>query len=60
MPKYRILRQIPEVFVVEAETYEAAIEQIADGMITESESMSDTYELLDETNEEEVQGDDKD
>lgn len=45
---FRILRQIPEVFTVEAETYEQAVEKIADGEVQESESMSDTYELLEE------------
>ena len=46
MRTFRILRNIPEVFEVEADSYEQAIEKIHDGYVEESESSSDTYELV--------------
>lgn len=43
---FRILRNIPEVFEVEAETYSEALMKIINGEIQESESLSDTHELI--------------
>lgn len=44
--RYRVLRNIPEVFEVEATSYDEAVEKIVDGQIEESESLNDRYELL--------------
>lgn len=47
MPRtFRILRNIPEIFEVEAESYESAVVKLHDGEVEESESLSDTYELI--------------
>ncbi len=43
---FRILRNIPEVFEVEAETYSEALMKIVNGEVEESESLSDNYELV--------------
>jgi hypothetical protein len=43
---FRILRNIPEVFEVESDTYDNAVAKIANGEVQESESESDTYELV--------------
>lgn len=46
--RYKILRNIPEVFEVVAETYEEAIEMIADGNAGDSVPLMDQYELVSE------------
>lgn len=43
---YRIQRSINEVFEVEADSYQEAVNKISDGEIDESESLNDTYELI--------------
>lgn len=46
MTIFRILRNIPEVFEVEADSYEQVVGKIHDGYIEESESLLDIYELV--------------
>jgi len=46
--KYRILRSICEVFEVEADSLDNAINKIAAGEVEESEGLEDRYELIEE------------
>ena len=46
MPIYRICRNIPEVFEVKADSYDDAVAKISNGEVDDSESLLDTYELV--------------
>lgn len=46
--KFKILRNIPEVFEVVADSYEQACDMIGEGQVEESVPLSDTYELVEQ------------
>lgn len=46
--KYKILRNIPEVFEAVANSYEAACDMIGEGQVEDSVALDDRYELVEE------------